>query len=76
MMINCYNGQVIMFGDGPQPLTESKQKLKKEKVDGETPPAVRPDRELPPNFMDKHPVQVAKNLNLNVSVFQQLHFSS
>ena len=74
MMINCYNGQVIMFGDGPQPLTESKQKVKKEKVDGETPPVVRPEKELPPNFMDKHPVQVSKNLNLNVSVFQQSHF--
>merc|ERR1712025_1320904 len=55
-------GQVIMFGDGPQPLTESKQKLKKEKVHGETQPAVRPDKELPPNFMDKHPVQLLNEM--------------
>merc|ERR1740122_489382 len=27
-------GQVIMFGDGPQPVTESKQKQKKEKEEG------------------------------------------
>ena len=51
-----------MFGDGPQPLTESKQKQKKEKVQGETQPAVRSDKELPPNFMEKHPVQVRKVL--------------
>ena len=51
-----------MFGDGPQPLTESKQKQKKEKVQGETQPAVRSDNELPPNFMEKHPVQVRKVL--------------
>ena len=47
-----------MFGDGPQPVTEAKQKQKKEKLEGETQPAVRPDKELPPNFKDKHPVQV------------------
>ena len=51
-----------MFGDGPQPLTESKQKQKKEKVQGETQPAVRSDKELPPNFMEKHPVQVRQVL--------------
>ena len=51
-----------MFGDGPQPLSESKQKQKKEKVQGETQPAVRSDKELPPNFMEKHPVQVRKVL--------------
>jgi len=55
-------GQVIMFGDGPQPVTESKQKQKKEKLEGETQPAVRPDKELPPNFKDKHPVQLLNEM--------------
>jgi len=57
-------GQVIMFGDGPQPLTEATQKPKKEKVhvQGETQPAVRGDKELPPNFMEKHPVQLLNEM--------------
>ena len=63
-----------MFGDGPQPLTEAKQKPKKEKVQGETQPAVQGEKELPSNFMEKHPVQVriipTKNIKfLSISIF-------
>ena len=63
-----------MFGDGPQPLTESKQKPKKEKVQGETQPVVRGDKELPPNVMEKHPVQVRK-IQIKNTFFINLIFS-
>ena len=49
---------MTLFLDNFHVLPGNKQKPKKEKVDGETQPAVRPDKELPPNFKDKHPVQV------------------
>ena len=66
-----------MFGDGPQPLTEAKQKQKKPKVQGETVPVVRTDKELPPNFKEKHPVQVKmiclKNINVSKLYFQLLN---
>ena len=66
-----------MFGDGPQPLTEATQKPKKEKVhvQGETQPAVRGDKELPPNFMEKHPVQVRNNQMENI-YFLSILFSA
>ena len=54
--------QVTMFGEGPQPQQfMKKQKPKKEKGAKEghqTRHTAREDKELPPNFKMKNPVQV------------------